>query len=766
MSSQLLSSKVVVQEEQPEVKTILGVPTSHAAAVGICERGPIGVATLCTSFAEWRRYFGSDIAEGVAASAARGFFSEGGQVLYQTRTVHYTDVSSPATKTSVAATYNLQTAVAAPSAGILLGYIAEPFALLDGDTLDFSVDGGATDTATFNATAASRTAGNTETYDLADGLTLIVEIDGGAPQTATFNTSEFVDIANATAAEVAAVLAAELTGCSVSVSAGAPVITSDTKGTGSSVNVTGGTANSGGVNRLNFTTGIVNGTGDAVDADAVTVAELKTLIEGDVAGVLVTNNGGYVQVESTSAPGPSNSIQCEATSTADSKLGLGNATYSGSDGAAVDTLQVDGKYDGTYANDVRILISPASNGLTAYFNLSVEDDGVIVETYPNLVMQSTNARYVETIINDEDTGSKLIAVTDLGVVGTALAIRPADSPGTPAVPFGPLAGGMDGLSNAETGLGDIADIDFIGDDAGKTGIRSFDRIQDLGLLFIPDRITPAVQSAMISYCEVTRDLGMFAVLDPPEGLDAASMVTYTQTTAALEGISEFGAIYWPQIQVVNPKPSVFGSAATIVVPPSGYIAGMMARTDGSSVGGVYQPPAGVERGVLFGAVGFETDEVLEEPRRDLIYPHRINPIQKPPGASISVDGSRTLSGDGNFPSVSERRGVIFIEQSIKNGIQFARQSNNDESLRERVARSITAFLILQMRAQAFRSQDPDKAFFVDVSEALNPPSEVFANKLNGRIGLATQKPADFVILSFSQDTRALDEELAIAQVGA
>jgi phage tail sheath protein FI len=217
---------------------------------------------------------------------------------------------------------------------------------------------------------------------------------------------------------------------------------------------------------------------------------------------------------------------------------------------------------------------------------------------------------------------------------------------------------------------------------------------------------------------------------------------------------------------MNPNTTVFGSATTITVPPSGHIAGMMARTDGARVGGVYDPPAGVERGQLFGVFGFETDEVLEEARRDLIFPHRINPIQKPPTASVVVDGARTLSGSGNFPSVSERRGVIFIEQSVKRGVQFARNSNNDENLRARVDRSITSFLITQMRVSAFRTQDPATAFFVDVSDALNPPSEQFAGKLNVRIGLATQKVAEFVILNFSQDTRALDEELAAANTGA
>ena len=39
----------------------------------------------------------------------------------------------------------------------------------------------------------------------------------------------------------------------------------------------------------------------------------------------------------------------------------------------------------------------------------------------------------------------------------------------------------------------------------------------------------------------------------------------------------------------------------------------------------------------------------------------------------------------------------------------------------------------------------------------------FAGKLIARVGLATNKPAEFIILRISQDTRALEAELAAAE---
>ncbi len=84
------------------------------------------------------------------------------------------------------------------------------------------------------------------------------------------------------------------------------------------------------------------------------------------------------------------------------------------------------------------------------------------------------------------------------------------------------------------------------------------------------------------------------------------------------------------------------------------------------------------------------------------------------------------------------------------------------SLRAQVRRTITAFLLAQMNNGAFRSREPAKAFFVDVSDQLNTPSVIFAGKLIARVGLATNKPAEFVIIRISQDTRALEVELAAA----
>jgi phage tail sheath protein FI len=856
MSNALLSSKIVITEEPPRISSFTALPTAVLGMVGIAERGPIGTATLVTSFEEWTEVFGGyTLNSRDTIAAVEGFYEEGGQFLWFVRTVRYTDINDVNSAEAIASTGSISTGAATAAPPAILGDLVGPFALVDGDTLVMSVDGGADDTATFNVVNAAITSGNTaphdfkvqaattssntETFALTDGWTLTISVDGEPAQTATFNTADFGNIALATAQEIADVINTDVNDVLATDVAGAVVITNTrTVVGGRSINVTGGTAaatigftpgavlgygsgdtitisldgdpdvtftineadyadlnaataaeliaafttqitditatgdltltnNRGGGTSysievtggtvdstvLNFAGGAVNGTGDAADSQAVTVSELETLIEADVTGIAVTNVGGAVQLNGVSN-GSSFTLQVQTSSTLDTKLGLSNLLAAGTDAAtATPTLVPAAKYGGAYGDDVVVRIADAASGVAAEFDVLVLEDGVVVEQFNNLTMDDTAlTNFVEDVVNATTSGSHLISLTDQdAALGSPLLDRPANGDYS-------LSGGDDGLTN-------IGDTHFIGSAVAKNGLRALDDAGDVTLLSVPARATAAVHNAMITYAEVTRNGSMFALLDPPSGQTAAQMVTYTQTTALLVEASEFAAIYFPRVKVINPNTTLFGNEDSITVPPSGHIAGVMARTDASQPGGIYQPPAGLRNGRLFTITGLEiltgeeVSETFDQTKRDLLYPKRINPLSEVAGGRI-IDGVRTLKSTDNFPTIAERRGATFIETTTKANLEPARFRNNDDTLRAEVSRSVESFLLSQMDVGAFRSKDPKKAFSVDFGEGLNPASVQFAGQLVGRIGLATQKPAEFIILKFTQDTRALEQELS------
>jgi phage tail sheath protein FI len=425
------------------------------------------------------------------------------------------------------------------------------------------------------------------------------------------------------------------------------------------------------------------------------------------------------------------------------------ATVDLDDTGATPVLQVDGKYDGAYANgptNMQILIATATSGVATEFNLSVLVGGIAVEVFPNLVNDNTSTNDAATVINAAG-GSKLISATFL-----AAGVSP------PVVGTFNMTGGDDGL----TGL---ADTDYTGSQAGGTGFFAFDVVQGIRILLAPDEDSGTVQIAGVDYCEITREGSMFFVVTLLPGLTAAQAVTHVETTFALFGSSEYGAMYWPHVNILNPSRADYGDTDNILIPVSTMVAGVYAKIDGARPGGIHDEPAGTERGRLRGVVSLEggdTAEVLDIRKRNLVYPKRINPITTFPGAPFFIDGVRVLKGDGNFPSVAQRRGVIDIEQNIKDGMEVYRYRANDEETRDEVNRTIRAFLLVRFNQKAFRGSTPDTSFFVNTDTDVNPPSEVDAGRLNVRIGLATQRPIEFLVLRFSQDTRDAEAEIAAA----
>lgn len=738
-----LASEVRVQEEQNAVRQIDAGSVLVLGMAGIAERGPIGEFTRSTSFSEWTKQHGEHTLTNLdVVEAVRGFFDNGGTQLIFSRVVHCTVQGDPTTKVSSAAALTLDTAAGSATAGYVESAL-QPFNMEPAQTLVVSMDGGGNQTFTIAAAAAALTSG-AETFNITNGQTLIFEVNGGSQLTKAFATGEFVSIAAATAEEVVASLnaffAANQAGCVASVTGGGTTVTVTTvrRGSGAALTITG-TATA-----LGALIGSSTGTGDAADIDAVTAAELAAKLSTLTGGVAAAV-GGRLRITS-STTGPSSSAQVVASSTGDTATGFDNAVHSGSNGAAANTLTLDAKTDGAFANELEIQIAAATSGEAERFNLYVIRNGVIRERWFNLSMDDTDANYIETVLNDELTGSDYIQATDLDFAGTSQ--RPGS--GT----FGPMTGGSDGLIG-------LADTDYIGGETanGSMGFRLFDE-EDVDVIVAPGRATAAVQNAMITYCEVVREGLCFAVLDPPRNQSAAQMVTYMESTASLLELSEHGAMYWPNVKVTNPNKALYGNTPDIVIAPSGHMAGLYARTDASKVGGTFEQPAGTERGLLRNVIGLEMPEVKKKPKRELVYPKRINPISQEKGTPIFVDGSRTLKSTGSWPSIGQRRGVIEVEKKLIPGLAFMRHRNIKEKLYNEGKRTVLVYLSELTRNDAFKSTDPAKAFFIDFGAGLNPPSVQAQKTVVARIGLATSEPAEFIVLLVGPDNRALEEELA------
>jgi hypothetical protein len=749
-STELLASKIVILEEEPAIPSVPALPSAVLLALGLSERGPMADRTLTTAWEEYVRTFGGFTTWSDLAVAVYGFFYQGGSFAWISRVCHFTDLDDPTSYTATVGSKMLQTSGTADSPAAVGPGSAGPWAVANGAHIDIDIGSGAV-SVSFTGTAADVT--DTATYDIADldGLTKEFTINGTL-QTVQFSGTGSGALGAYTVGDVIAQLNEQLVGVSVIDKSGHAKIFTDIKGNAASIVVGGGTATA-----LTFGT-VTAATGNVDDLASVTALEAEAAIEAEAGltgAVDVEITGNTISRIHTIAVGASAEIQVEGTSTVD--FGLDHDPHSGADATPEDTLLVEGKTAGSYTDAITTKVEAATNGSAASFNFKVLVNGAVRETFPNVTMDATSADWVETRVNHLTYGSDLVHVTDQMLAYSPTLKRPAN------VTSSALAGGGDGLTS-------LADADFIGHEAGPTGLYVFDTVHTGRLLIVPGRATPAVHAGMITYAETHRNGSMFCILDPPSQYTAAQMVTYVETTASLLESSEFAGIYWPRVKVSNPQPSVYGTSDTITIAPSGWIAGLYARND-QKLGGVYESPAGVGGGfgVIRGLMGVEDDPggssmhpVEKESTRDLIYPKRINPITRLPGTAWHIDGGRTLKSTGNFPNIGERRGVIFIEQAVASAMVYFKHRFNNRENRKRAERMIRSFLIREMGKGAFRSTKPSEAFFVDVSDQLNPTAAVFAGVLTVRIGLATNKPAEFIVILVTQDTRGLEESLAAA----
>jgi phage tail sheath protein FI len=359
------------------------------------------------------------------------------------------------------------------------------------------------------------------------------------------------------------------------------------------------------------------------------------------------------------------------------------------------------------------------------FTLVVKRGGVVVETIDGLTVKRGPSN-VATAVKQR---SKLIEIEETrGRVATL-----------------PRRGAEIALSSTEPPAVRVAPDDYVGNSADRTGFAGLEAIDEITMLAVPDLMAArdrgliddegvrAVQSAMITHCELMRD--RMAILDTPPGLNAQQIKGWR---AEANYDSKYAALYWPWIKVMDPL-----SGAPAFIPPSGHMAGIWARNDATR--GVHKAPANE---VVRGAIALELN--LTKGEHDQLNPDGINCIRSFPGQGIRVWGARTLSSDPEWRYLNVRRLFNYVEKSILMGTNWVVFEPNDPKLWDSVKRTITMFLRRVWRDGALFGQLPAQAFFVKCDAENNPPENRDAGMLTVEIGIAPVKPAEFVIFRISQ----------------
>ena len=274
---------------------------------------------------------------------------------------------------------------------------------------------------------------------------------------------------------------------------------------------------------------------------------------------------------------------------------------------------------------------------------------------------------------------------------------------------------------------------YIGSDNGpgtRTGLKALEDVEDINIVAAPGQTDPVIQDAVLSHCENMRY--RFAILDAPEVIEKGGVDKIPKPRD-----TKYGAYYFPWLEVYDPvKGNVFQ-------PPSGYMAGIYARSDGEK--GVHKAPANE---VVRGALGLRYS--ITKGEQDSLNPKGINCIRAFTNRGIRVWGARTISSDASWRYINVRRLFNMVEQSIEIGTQWVVFEPNDPRLWKRVTRDLSAFLMRLWRQGALFGKTPEEAFYVKCDDETNPPEVIDAGQMIVEIGMCPVKPAEFVIFRIGQ----------------
>ncbi|ECE6306222.1 phage tail sheath family protein [Salmonella enterica subsp. salamae] len=199
--------------------------------------------------------------------------------------------------------------------------------------------------------------------------------------------------------------------------------------------------------------------------------------------------------------------------------------------------------------------------------------------------------------------------------------------------------------------------------------------------------------------------------------------------------SPFGAVFYPWCTLTSGK----------AVPPSAIAAAAIAQTDRAR--GVWKAPANQ-------AVNGVTPmfAVIDDFQGQYNQGKALNMIRTFPGQGTVVWGARTLEDSDNWRYIPVRRLFNAVERDIQKALNKLVFEPNSQPTWQRVRAAVDSYLHGLWQQGALAGNSPAEAWFVQVGKDLTmTQEEINQGKMIIKIGLAAVRPAEFIILQFSQD---------------
>lgn len=196
----------------------------------------------------------------------------------------------------------------------------------------------------------------------------------------------------------------------------------------------------------------------------------------------------------------------------------------------------------------------------------------------------------------------------------------------------------------------------------------------------------------------------------------------------------------PRSRVAAYHPWLVAGART--VPPSGAVAGVLARTDASR--GVWRAPAGEDAGVL-GVDG--PGAALTDGEVATLSDHGVNALRGFHGRGLLVWGARVLSArdsaEGGQRYLPVRRLADHVLTSLEEGMAFTSTRRPDPGLGDLVRHRAEVFLHGLWRQGALQGTTASDAYFARCDATTTTQADREAGRMILLVGFAPLRPAEF-----------------------
>ncbi|MGP2966204.1 phage tail sheath family protein [Serratia marcescens] len=216
--------------------------------------------------------------------------------------------------------------------------------------------------------------------------------------------------------------------------------------------------------------------------------------------------------------------------------------------------------------------------------------------------------------------------------------------------------------------------------------------------------------------------------------------------------SDSTAIYYPWLaadwRVNGPDGFPIDKKDIHLVAPSAVVAGLMCTVDRER--GVWKAPANVAvKGGLRPVVkvGNRMQDTYTQPNKIAV-----NMIRDFEGRGTQVWGARTMTVSGSsWLYIPVRRLFDMAERDIKSALQSVVFEPNGPATWEIVRASVDNYLFNLWRLGAFSGASPQLSYFVRVGAGITMSQhDIEAGILRVSIGLAAVRPAEYIVLEFTQ----------------